>query len=169
MALSTADSIGAGLGGVLSLIQGLSSGPYGAVTQAQQAAALADPFAAQRAGYQDQLRGLLSDPSSFKTDPGYQFALSQGQDAIKGNAGALYGGTAGLGGLNPELAKFTEGYAAQNYDNRINQLMQMSGANTGSPATAGQILAGGFQQQSSDLSGGIAALWLISTRVPTVR
>lgn len=149
--------LGAGLGGVLSLIQGLSSGPYGAVPQAQQAAALADPFAAQRGQYQTQLSGLLSDPNSFKSDPGYQFALNQGLDTLKGQAGATYG-TSRVGGVDPELMKYAEGYASQNYDNRINQLMQLSGSTTGSPATAGQILAGGFDHQSSDLSGGIAGL-----------
>jgi hypothetical protein len=157
-ALSGTDALGAGLGGILSLIQGLSSGPYGAVPQAQQAAAVADPMMAARQQYQGQLSDLLNNPDSFKTDPGYEFALTQGQNAIKGNAGAMYGGTAGLGGLNPELAKFTEGYASQNYDNRINQLMHLAGTDSSSPAEAGRILAGGYQQQSSDLSGGIAGL-----------
>lgn len=161
--------------------------------------------------YATQLNQLLTDPNSFKTDPGYQFALSQGQDAVKASANALYGGQR-AGAITPELAKYTEGYAEQAYDTRLNQLgtlsnqqnsynlgnlgalntnaqvqgginannlsnisgmfgqqgsqnnqwiqslLAASGAETGSPATAGSIIGGGFQTQNSNISDIIKAL-----------
>jgi hypothetical protein len=83
--------------------------------------------------------------------------LSQGQQAISGASNALYGGTR-AGALYPELAKYTEGYAAQNYDNRIQQLMQMAGVQSGSPGTAGALNAGGYQNQGQDLGSGTGNL-----------
>jgi hypothetical protein len=148
------DPLAQGIGSIYDLIRGVSG--YD-VTRAQNAAALADPFATQRPQYQQMLQGLLTDPNSFKKDPGYQFALSEGQQGIERQANALYGG-GGAGALLPELAKYTEGYAAQNYDQRINQLMTLSGATTGSPGTAGQLLAGGYQNQDKSLAGGALGL-----------
>ncbi len=123
------------------------------IRQGQQAAAAADPFASQRGQYQTELSNLMKDPSSFKTDPGYQFALQQGQDALLAKAGAMYGGGR-AGAILPELAKYTEGYASQAYDNRINQLMQMAGVNAGSPGTAGAIMAGAFNNRDASLASG---------------
>ena len=165
----------------------------------------------QQNPYATQLNQLLTDPNSFKTDPGYQFALSQGQDAARAQGNALYGGQR-AGALAPELAKYTEGYAAQAYDTRLNQLgtlsgqqnsynlgnlgalnqnaqvqgginannlgalagmfgqqgtqnnqsiqnlLVASGAETGSPATSGSIIGGGFQTQNSDIANIIKAL-----------
>ena len=134
-----------------------AGGTHGDVGRAKESAAMADPFASQRPQYQQQLLGLMTDPNSFKQDPGYQFALSQGQGAISGASNALYGGTR-AGSLYPELAKYTEGYAAQNYDNRIQQLMQMAGVQSGSPGTAGALNAGGYQNQGASLGGGTSNL-----------
>jgi len=127
------------------------------INQSKAAAAAADPFSTQRPQYQQMLQGLLTDPTSFKADPGYQFALGQGQEAGLRSANKIYG-TQRAGAIPIELAKYTEGYAAQNYDNRINQLLTLSGANTGSPGTAGLILASGYNQQRADLSGGAQGL-----------
>jgi len=147
-----------GTGDLLTQFYDLISGVSGKdINRAKEAASLADPFASQRGQYQQQLQGLLTDPSSFKTDPGYQFALGQGQEGISRASNALYG-TQRTGHLAPELAKFTEGYANQAYSDRINQLMQLSGANTGSPAAAGQLLAGGFANQDKSLAGGAAGV-----------
>ena len=147
-----------GTGDLLTQFYDLISGVSGKdVNRAKEAASLADPFASQRGQYQKQLQGLLTDPNSFKTDPGYQFALGQGQEGISRASNALYG-TQRTGHLAPELAKFNEGYASQAYGDRINQLMQLSGANTGSPAAAGQLLAGGFANQDKSLAGGAAGI-----------
>lgn len=178
------------LGGA-GLAQAFGGGSTGAVGQAREAAGMADPFSGQRGRYQtqlgtalggglpnpyqDQLTGLLTNPSSFQTDPGYQFALSQGQEGISRAANALYG-TQRSGAIAPELAKYTEGYANQAYDTRINQLtgltgmqntynqnqigqlLTASGATTGSPAAAGQMLLGGYQGQQAGMGAGAQGL-----------
>lgn len=144
------DPLASGLGGLYDLFTGVAGTD---INRSREAAGLADPFAPQRGQYQDQLSALLKDPNSFKTDPGYQFAKQQGQDAIESSSNALYG-TRRTGSLSPELAKFTEGYASQAYDTRIQQLMQLSGANSGSPGTAGTLLQGGFDRNQQALSGG---------------
>ena len=149
--------IGELLTGGYDIYRGLAGGGRGDVGRAKESAAMADPFASQRPQYQQQLLGLMTDPNSFKQDPGYQFALSQGQGAISGASNALYGGTR-AGSLYPELAKYTEGYASQSYDNRIQQLMQMAGVQSGSPGTAGALNAGGYQNQDASLGGGTSNL-----------
>ena len=145
------------LTGGYDIYSALAGGSQGDIGRAKESAAMADPFASQRPQYQQQLQQLMTDPNSFKQDPGYQFALSQGQQAISGASNALYGGTR-AGALYPELAKYTEGYAAQNYDNRIQQLMQMAGVQSGSPGTAGALNAGGYQNQGQDLGSGTGNL-----------
>ncbi len=157
MAVDLGTLIGSLLTGGYDLFRGFSGGSQGDIGRAREAAALADPFASQRPQYQEMLQGLLTKPGSFVADPGYQFALGQGQDAIQGAGNAIYGGTR-AGAIYPELAKFTEGYAAQNYDNRINQLLRASGAESGSPGAAGAILAGGFDKQDQNIGAGLSSL-----------
>ena len=144
------DPVASGIGGIYDLITGIRGTD---INRSREAAGLADPFASQRGQYQKQLQGLLTDPNSFKTDPGYQFALSQGQQSIE-SANAANNGSRRGGSLAPELAKFTEGYANQSYDTRIQQLMQLAGANSGSPGTAGTLLQGGFDRNQQALAGG---------------
>lgn len=146
----SAGTIAGGLGGIYDLITGIKGTD---IDCSREAAGLADPFASQRGGYQQQLSTLLKDPNSFKTDPGYKFALGQGQEAVGNASDALYG-TRRNGALAPELAKYTEGYATQAYDTRIQQLMQLAGANSGSPGTAGALLQGGFDRNQTALGGG---------------
>ena len=147
-------TLGGDLGGLYDLITGIQGKPQ---TAYQTAAGMADPFAAQRGQYQQQLLGLLTDPSSFKSDPGYKFALQQGQEGITRAENAL-AGTMRSGALAPELAKFTEGYASQAYNDRISQLALLSGATTGSPAAAGQLYAGGYNANQSSIGGGIKTI-----------
>ena len=136
----------------------LISGASGTdVSRAEKSAGLADPFASQRPQYQQQLQQLMTDPNSFKTDPGYQFALGQGQEALlrKANAGL---GTQRAGSIPIEMAKYTEGYANQAYTDRIQQLMGMAGVGAGSPGTAGIISQGGFDRQDTSLASGAGGL-----------
>ncbi len=157
MAVDYSTLIGQLLGGGIDLYNVFGHGGTTDMGVAKDAAARADPFATQRPQYQTMLQGLLTDPNSFKTDPGYQFALGQGQDAIKGAGNAIYGGTR-AGAIYPELAKFTEGYASQSYDKRIDELMRLAGAESGSPGLAGQLYARGGEQRDQDLGNGIGSL-----------
>ncbi len=106
-------------------------------SQASNAAAAADPFASQRGPYQGMLSKLLTDPGSFTSDPGYQFAKEQGLEGVSRANNALGIGNSGKNVL--DLDKYATGYAEQAYDTRINQLMQLSGATSGSPGTAASV------------------------------
>ena len=71
--------------------------------------------------------GAAQNPnySNFYNSPGYQFTLSQGEQAINRNAsanGSLYG-TQTLGALN----NYAQGAASTQYNNYVNQLMSMAG------------------------------------------
>jgi hypothetical protein len=127
---------GAVVGGVASSAVGsvLGSGNSGAAS----AAAAADPFASQRAQYQDQLSKLVSDPSSITSTPGYQFQLQQGLNAVNGqmaSSGYLNSGNR-LSALNQEGQNF----ASTQLQNQELFLAQLAGANIGSPSAAGSIL-----------------------------
>jgi hypothetical protein len=154
-------TLGQDIGGIYDLIRGITGGD---ISAASGAALKADPFAPERGQYQQQLAALMRDPNSFKTDPGYKFALGQGQEGITRAENALYG-TQRTGSLAPDLAKFTEGYASQAYADRINQLMVLSGATTGSPAAAGLATAQGTTNQQASLGGGFKSIGDIVSQI----
>lgn len=138
---------GAVVGGVVdSAMSGGSSG-------SQQAAGAADPFASQRGQYQTMLSSLINDPSSITSTPGYQFGLQQSQNAVEGSAAA--NGMVNSGNVLSALSTNAQGYAATQLNNQELLLAQLSGANVGSPGTAGQILQGQNQlnQQAAGTVG----------------
>jgi hypothetical protein len=104
------------------------------------AASAADPFAGQRGQYQSMLSNLINNPSSITSTPGYQFGLQQSQNAVEGSAAA--NGMVNSGNVLQALSTNTQGYASQQLTNQELLLAQLSGANVGSPGTAGQIIAG---------------------------
>ena len=112
---------------------------------AQAAAQAADPFSPYRAQYANQLTNLYSNPQSITTLPGYQFRLNQGLDSINRNAAAK--GYLGSGNRLMELMRYGQDYGSQEFDNEINRLATLSGANIGSPAAAGGFLAQAGQIQ----------------------
>ena len=73
--------------------------------------------------------------ANFRTDPGYQFAFGQGQQALERSAagkGGLYSGRAGTA-----LVNYGQGMADQQYGNYYNRLMGMSNAGQNSAARVG--------------------------------
>jgi hypothetical protein len=132
---AVAGGLAAGAVGVAgsSLLGGGSSG-------AQNAANAADPFASQRGQYQTMLSNLINNPSSITSQPGYQFELQQSQNAVEGSAAA--NGMVNSGNVLQALSTNSQGFAAQQLNNQELLLAQLSGANVGSPGTAGQILQG---------------------------
>lgn len=178
--------------GGMSLYQGLGGGQGTATGDAAAAAAAADPFATQRGQYQGTLstmlgggnppnfyntmaQNLLTDPSAFKTDPGYQFAVQQGTEAATRAGNALYG-TQRAGAIAPEIAKYVTGYANDAFNTRLGQLLQgsniqnnanastldallmASGAKTSNPAAAGELLGWGSLQRNAALGAGTSSL-----------
>jgi hypothetical protein len=114
----------------------------------QQMMALAqtqDPFGSQRGQYQQQLAGLMKDPSSIMTDPAY---LASVQAANRGMAASGYLGSGNqLVALKDNFANF--------YNQRIGQLAPLAGAQFGpgnSGAIAAQGLTGSLQLQGNAIN-----------------
>jgi len=125
-------------------------------SNAQTAANAADPFASQRGQYQQQLSQLINNPSSITSTPGYQFGLQQSQNAVEGSAAA--NGMVNSGNVLNALSTNAQGYASTQLNNQELLLAQLSGANVGSPGTAGQILQGQNQTNQQNLGAGVSAL-----------
>lgn len=121
------------IGGAVSSMMGGGGGG------SQQAAAAADPFAAQRPQYQQQLSDLMSGKTPFEMTPGAQFAKQEGLDAVSAKMGAR--GQASSGAEKIELERYATGFAGQQYQQQMSNLMTLSGATSGAPGTAGGIMA----------------------------
>lgn len=139
-------SISAGIGIVSGLSSLFGGGDSGGATQPGQAS-VADPFAAQRPQYQQQLSQLMASPGAFASSPEYQFAFGQGMEGVNRTAAAR--GMLGSGNRLYDLTKFGQGLAGQQYFQQAGLLAQLAGANIGSPAAAGQL---GQQQQQAGWS-----------------
>ena len=107
--------------------------------------------------YQDAMgfngaEGSARASQAFRATPGYQFALEQGQDAI--NRTAATRGMASSGNTAVELAKYTTGFADQNYNNYLNNLqggMQQGMAAAQGMAGINQTMAGNAINQGNAL------------------
>jgi hypothetical protein len=127
--------LGAGIGAGINALTGQS----GSKTTAAAAAA-ADPFASQRAQYQTQLSNMMTPGSNFQaTDPSYNWRFQQGENAV--NAGAAASGLLNSGNRLTALQTQGQNMASTEFQNQYARLAQLSGANSGSTATAGQIVA----------------------------
>jgi hypothetical protein len=147
-----------GVGGLFASIFDLINASRGQGTnRGNTAAAMSDPFMGQREGYQKQLLGLLTDPSSFKMDPGAVFARDQGLEGVARFGNSMFG-TTRSGNTADTLNRDATGYAAQQFNKRIDQLMTLSGATTGSPAAAGEQYIRGNQANDQGFASGAAGL-----------
>lgn len=91
------------------------------------------------------------DISAFRTDPGYQFALDQGLEAVRarGAAGGNYGG----GGTTADILRFSQGLADQGYGDFWNRNYNL--ATLGQNAVAGVGSAG--QNTASNIGNLLAS------------
>jgi hypothetical protein len=111
--------------------------------------------------------GSSPDFSTFYNQPGYQFALNQGEQAI--NRGASANGSLYSSSTLGALGNYAAGTASTQYNNYVSQLMQMAGlgqnaANTTSGAaitTGNNISANAFSAGNANASGilGSAGAW----------
>jgi hypothetical protein len=99
-------------------------------------AALADPFAPERKQYADKLSAMMNGTFG-PGDSSYDWRKSQGIDAV--NRGTAAKGMTDGGGRLLALENYGQGLASTEFQSQYARLAQLSGANTGSPATAGQI------------------------------
>lgn len=112
-------------------------------------------------GAQLGISGAPADYSAFNNSPGYQFALAQGNQAINRNAAAQ--GSLYTPQTMASLSQYNTGYASQNYNNYIGQLMQSAGLGAsgnqglgqGVTSTGGNISQ--LQQNQGNANAGGAA------------
>jgi hypothetical protein len=109
--------------------------------------------------YGGQLKDMLTKPGSFQGTPGYQWAQSQGMNAV-GRAGAAKG-QLGSGNVLTELNKFGTGLAQQDYGNQMTRLTNLLGQSQQNDLGKSELaLKGelGRGQQSLDRELGLGAL-----------
>lgn len=117
----------------------------------QSASGAADPFAGQRGQYQTQLQNLMSGGSAaMANDPSYQWRLQQGSQNLSRQMASQ--GLTASGAELAALQDYGQNQASTEYQNQYSRLAQLAGANIGSPAAAGQIIAGQQNQQSQAAS-----------------
>lgn len=92
------------------------------------------------------LNGAPPNYSGFTNNPGFQFAEQQGDQAINRNASA--NGSLYTPNTMAMLSQYNTGYASQNYNNYISQLMSSAGLG----ATGNSGLAQGITQTSGNIS-----------------
>lgn len=90
------------------------------------------------AGYADAM-------SSFNTDPGYDWAMDQGTQAVMRNQAAT--GQLASGGTNVDLQNYAQGQADQQWQQYVTNLQPFIGASTTNAQTAGAI---GSSQATTD-------------------
>lgn len=137
------------IGGLVSDIFAPSSGSVaGPGTVGGAAASAADPFAAQRPQYQQQLNAMMAPGAQFSSsDPSYAWRFSQGLQGVQRAQAA--GGGAGSGAELAAITNYGQNLASTEYANQFSRLSQLAGANVGSPAAAGQIIQGAASQQQA--------------------
>lgn len=112
-------------------------------------AGAADPFGKYRGGFAQQLQALMANPSSVTKTPGYQAGMDAAQQSLTRNLASQ--GLTGSGTAAEALTKFGAEYQGQQYQQQIQNLMGLSGANIAGAGTAAQITAGGMNTQNQSL------------------
>lgn len=99
------------------------------------------------------LNGQPADFSQFYNSPGYQFSLSQGENAIRSAAAA--NGSAYTPNTLANIGQYVAGTASQNYNNYIQQLLQTAnyGAQANNTLTNANLQTGGTISQLQQNSG----------------
>jgi hypothetical protein len=92
------------------------------------------------ATYGNKLREYITNPGSFRSSPGYQYAVDQGQEAINRKMAA--GGMRGSGNALAALMKHGQGMAEQDYGNTVDRLGRLSGQEQQYDLGQGQLSLG---------------------------
>ena len=147
--------------GDLAGLTNLAGGIYGLVnssnlnSSAQTVFNQSNPFGAYRPQFAQQLVSLMQDPSSVTSLPGYQFQLDQGVQAINRGAAGPGGTGRGSGAEAAALDQYGQGLASSFYNNQINTLAQLAGANISpaNPFNALQGLGGAATSTGQSIAG----------------
>lgn len=87
----------------------------------------------------------------FRTDPGYQFSLDEGNRSIEGSAAAR-GGTLN-GGTLKALQRFGQGTADQQYGSYLSRFMNLGQLGENAAAQTGNLSQGSTARQAGDITG----------------
>jgi len=91
--------------------------------------------------------GLMQDPSTIVDDPGYQFRLTQGEEAVKRNLEAAgYADPMGSGANPMGITEYAQGFATNELDAALNRSLPLM--NLGSDATRTGAVAGATYGQN---------------------
>jgi len=138
-----------GTGGDISNLLGLAGSAYGLsnsinlMQEGQTAFSQSNPFGGYRPTYGADLLSLMQDPSSVTSLPGYQFQMGQGVQAIDRSAAAPGGTGFGSGAEGAALEQFGQGLASNFYNQQVQTLSGLAGANIGPGGMPGAIQAQG--------------------------
>lgn len=116
----------------------------------QDVSSMADPWAANRPIYMEQLNRLMTQGFN-PNDPAYKARMQAGTSAIERSAAAK--GMLGSGNTLAELTQFGQGLASQEYQNQFARLAELAGVQAGSPVDAARLMAG--QQQAAAGGAGV--------------
>lgn len=168
MAITMQDVAGvlSGAGGLYELF---GQGPYTVQGSAEQAATAADPFGSQRGQYQGMLRDLVTNPNSFMLSPAAKAQMDIGLTNV-GRQGAA-AGFLNSGNLLGGMQKYAQNLASQDYWKQLEALAGLSGANIGSPATAGQLRSGMFDRANratGSIGAGLGGIGNVLNQVPSM-
>jgi hypothetical protein len=121
----------------------LAGGAYAMNAGRQINPAAADPFSPYRSQYAAQLQGLMANPQTVTSTPGYQFNLSQGLQGLQAQQAAQ--GRLVSGGALIQGQQYGQNLAQQTYQQQLQNLAGLSGATQapGTGATAQANLLGG--------------------------
>lgn len=117
-------------------IKGYSDRMGGLEQVAKDTQAKIDPFAQYRGEIAGRLAGIVSGREDFKTDPGYQFRLSEAMRETE-RAGAARGMNVS-GSTYAALQQRSQNIASQEYGNIINRLSYLAGATPQAAVAGGQ-------------------------------
>lgn len=119
-----------------------------------------NPFGQYRPYFGKQLMDLIQNPGSVAQQPGYQFLMDQGTQALMRSAAGPGGVGLGSGGMSTELLQYGQGLASQYYDRTLQEYAGYAGANINpaNPAQALQMKGGAAGSVGSSISGLTGAL-----------
>ena len=120
-----------------------------------RAAAMANPMG-DRSQYVNELSALEKDPSQIANTPGYKFALNQAMDATSSKLASQ--GLLGSSQMQNALATESSGLAQQTYNNTINQLSRLAGADF-NPAQAASMMMQGGELSMGAQNAALAAMF----------
>ena len=131
------------------LAVGAAASVYTAVESGQsahQARGMASTVFGEQQQYAQQLAQLISDPSSVKNLPGYQFQMQQGTDAVARQMAAS--GFLGSGNEATALEQYGQGLASSFYGQQASLLASLAGLTAPSSPSQLSGAATGASQNS---------------------